>query len=103
VKKERLECQLLARLLWALLNWRLLQCCNNHIHAKNKAVGVSTLKFFKRCLVFSNTLRLVVLKKFTLHLWLTDIFLPLIQNTACKPPATKTTHFETLITNSFLI
>ncbi len=96
VKKERLECQLLARLLWALLNWRLLQCCNNHIQAKNKAVGVSTLKFFKRCLVFSNTLRLVVLKKVTLHLWLTDIFLPLIQNTACEPPATKTTHFETL-------
>jgi Transposase DDE domain len=96
VKKERLECQLLARLLWALLNWRLLQCCNNHIRTKNKAIGVSTLKFFKRCLVFSNTLRLVVLKKLTLCLWLTDIFLPLIQNTACEPPATKTTHFETL-------
>lgn len=39
VKKERLECQLLARLPWALLNWRLLQYCNNHIQAKNKAVG----------------------------------------------------------------
>jgi hypothetical protein len=96
VKKERLECQLLAKLLWALLNWRLLQCCNNHIQTKNKAVGVSTLKFFKRCLAFSNTLRLVVLKKLSLRLWLTDIFLPLIQNTACEPPATKITHFETL-------
>jgi len=96
VKKERLECQLLARLLWALLNWRLLQCCNHHIQTKNKAIGVSILKFFKRCLAFSNTLRLVILKKLALRLWLTNIFLPLIQNTACEPPASKTTHFETL-------
>jgi hypothetical protein len=96
VKKERLECQLLAKLLWALLNWKLMQCCNNHIEARNNGIGVSTLKFFKRCLVLSNTLRLVVRKKLSLRFWLTDIFLPLIQNTACEPPVSKTTHFETL-------
>jgi hypothetical protein len=96
VKKERLECQLLAKLLWTLLNWRLFQCCNHHVRTKSKNMGVSVLKFFKRSLVFSDTLRLVILKKLPLHLWLDQVFLPLIRNTACEAPSGKRTHYQTL-------
>lgn len=96
VKKERLECQLLAKLLWALLNWRLLQCCNQHMRSQNHPVGVSALKFFKRCIALNDTLRQVVLKNLSLHFWLEHLFLPLIQNTACEAPAKKKTHFQTL-------
>jgi hypothetical protein len=96
VKKERLECQLLAKLLWTLLNWRLFQCCNHHVRTKSSNMGLSVLKFFKRCLAFSNTLRLVILKKLSLPLWLDQIFLPLITNTACEAPSGKRTHYQTL-------
>ena len=96
VKKERLECQLLARLLWVLLNWRLLQSCNRHIQKDNPATGVSVLKFFKRCLAFSTTLRLVVMGKMPIRTWLIKVFLPLIENTNCEAPTGKYTHYQTI-------
>lgn len=96
VKKERFECQLLAKLLWVLLNWRLLQSCNHHVQKERPTIGVSILKFFKRCLCFSAALRLVVLKRMPFQLWLKQIFLPLIENTACEAPVGKITHYQTL-------
>jgi hypothetical protein len=94
VKKERMECQLLARLLWVLLNWRLFQSCNHYVREQSSEKGVSVLKFFKRCLSFSTTLRWVVLNKITITKWLEQIFLPLIENTACEAPAGKSTHYQ---------
>lgn len=96
VKRERLECHLLAKLLWTLLNWRLFQCCNKHIRPKSPCVGVSVLKFFKRCIMFSQTLRLVLLRKLPIHSWINQTFLPLIKNTACEAPRGKTTHYQTI-------
>lgn len=96
VKKERFECQLLSKLLWVLLNWRLFQSCNHYVYCQQSISGVSILKFFKRCIVFSSTLRSVVLKRLSLRLWLTQIFLPLIENTACESPTGKTTNYEIL-------
>lgn len=96
VKKERLECQLLAKLLWILLNWRLFQTCNQYIQRENPEKGVSVLKFFKRCLAFSSSLRSVVLKKMDIQAWLQNIFIPLIDNTACESPKGKITHYQLL-------
>jgi hypothetical protein len=96
VKKERFECQLLAKLLWILLNWRLFQSCNIFLRSQHSKSGVSILKFFKRSIVFSFTLRSVVLKRLPLRLWLNQIFLPLIDNTACEAPTGKTTMYEIL-------
>jgi hypothetical protein len=96
VKKERLECQLLAKLLWILLNWRLFQSCNHHVQHETPEKGVSVLKFFKRCLSFSSTLRLVVLNRLPIQIWLNQIFLPLIENTACEAAAGKTTHYQVI-------
>lgn len=96
VKKERFECQLLAKLLWVLLNWRLFQSCNQYVQRQNSTSGVSILKFFKRCLAFSITLRLVVLKRLSLQCWLRQTFLPLIENTACEAPIRKNTSYEIL-------
>ena len=96
VKKERLECQLLAKLIWVLLNWQLFRCCNNYIKMQDSRSGISALKFFKRCISFSNTLRLVVLTGMAISDWLRKIFLPLIENTGCEAPAGKTTHYQTI-------
>lgn len=98
VKKERLECQLLAKLLWILLNWRLFQTCNQHIQKKSPEKGVSTIKFFKRCLSFSHSLRLVILRQMTLTKWLKNIFLPLIENTGCEARNKEITHYKILKT-----
>jgi Transposase DDE domain len=99
VKKERLECQLLAKLLWILLNWKLFQASNYHIRRIKADQGISILKFFKKCLKFSQTLRLVVLKKLPLKTWLKTTFLPLIKNTICEAAGKKLTHYQVLAMN----
>ena len=95
-----MECPLLAKLLWVILNWSLFKACNRYIQKETPEKGISVLKFFKRCLSFSPTLRLVVLKKMTISNWLKNVFLPLIDNTACEALWKKLTHYQ--IINSFL-
>lgn len=99
VKKERLECQLLAKLIWILINWRLFNTCNNHARQLDKAQGVSVLIFFKRCVKFAASLRLVLLKKLSIPYWLEQIYLPLIVDCLCEPPRNKQTHYQSLEIN----
>jgi hypothetical protein len=96
VKKERLECQLLARLLWILINWQLFKNYNQHVKNIDSNKGVSIIMFFKRCLKFAATLRLVLLKRMNAAPWLKYIYLPLVIDCICKAPANKKTHYETL-------
>jgi hypothetical protein len=100
VKKERMECQLLAKLLWILINWRLFKTCNNHVRKLDPEKGVSLLIFFKRCLKFATTLRLVFLKRLPVTKWLRDIYLPLIANSLCAAPRNKETHYQSLRINN---
>ena len=95
-----MECQLLAKLLWVLLNWQLFQSCNRYVQTGSPEKGVSPLKFFKRCISFSGSLRLVVLNRLSIVKWLANVFLPLIENTLCEAPTGKQTHYQIL--NSFL-
>lgn len=96
VKTERMECQLLAKLIWVLLNWRLFQSCNHQLHTQTPDKGVSLLKFFKRCISFSQSLRSVILHRMNFSKWLREIFLPLIDNTLCEAPNEKLTHYQIL-------
>lgn len=96
VRKERLECQLLARLMWILINWQLFKTYNRHVQNTDGAKGVSTLIFFKRCLKFATTLRLVLLKRMSVTSWLQYVYLPLVADCICRAPANKTTHYQTL-------
>lgn len=101
VKIERLECQLLAKLLWILLNWNLFRACNQYVQKNKPAKGVSILKFFKRCLSFSSSLRLVVLRRMSIKKWLYETFIPSIDNTACEAPKGKSTHYQILSSIGF--
>ncbi|HRE68682.1 MAG TPA: IS4 family transposase [Cyclobacteriaceae bacterium] len=96
VKTERMECQLLAKLLWVLLNWRLFQCSNQYVKKHSPKMGVSLIKFFKRCGQFSHSLRFVILRRINLKKWMNQTFLPLIENTRCESPTNKQTHYQIL-------
>jgi len=100
VKKQRMECQLLARFLWIVLNWQLFRVCNHHLIGKDQKYGISILKFFKRCNSFSQSLRAVIIKPKNLKKWLINEFLPLIENTLCEAKGNKSTSYQVM--NSFL-
>ena len=99
VKKERLEFQLLAKLLWILINWELFRSCNNHARKQDKEQGVSILIFFKRCIKFAASFRLVLLKRTSIISWLKLTYLPLIKDCLCDAPKNKKTHYESLKVN----
>lgn len=99
VKKERLECQLLAKLLWILINWTLFRTCNKHAREIDNNQGVSMLIFFKRSIKFTATFRLVLLKRLSIIKWLEEIYLPLIVDCACEAPKNKQSHYQTLKIN----
>lgn len=96
VKKERLECQILAQLLWVMINWKLFAVCKNHVHKQSPPVIISMIKFFKRCLTFSASLREVILTPDKLNKWLENVFLPAINNTACETPKSKISHHQVM-------
>lgn len=97
VKKERLECQLLGRLLWILINWSLFSRLNKHVSVRGQAV--SMLMFFKRSLKFAFTLKMLLLKKLPIKTWLSNIYLPLIIDCVCHAPKNKQTHYQSLQIN----
>ena len=96
VKKERLECQLFSQLLWILVNWQLFNACNQYLKENNHKQRTSLLKFFKRCLSFSFSLRWVILNPDSIDHWLEQVFLPAIYNTACEAPRGKITHYQAI-------
>jgi hypothetical protein len=100
VKKARLECQLLAKLLWIMINWSLFRTCNTHAREIDNEQGVSIIIFFKRCVKFRATFRIVLLKRLSITKWLQEIYLPLIRDCACEAPKNKQTHYQTLKMNT---
>lgn len=100
VKKERLECQLLAKLMWILINWKLFRSCNNHTRKQDNNQGVSILIFFKRCIKFAASFRMVLLKRTSIINWLKHTYLPLIKDCLCDAPKNKQTHYEALKFNN---
>jgi hypothetical protein len=99
VKKERLECQLLAKLMWILINWELFRSLNKHLREQEKNQGVSLLIFFKRCIKFAASFRLVLLRHTSIISWLKLTYLPLIKDCLCDAPKNKQTHYESLKVN----
>ncbi len=99
VKKERLECQLIAKLLWIMINWSLFRTLNKHAKEMDKDQGVSIMIFFKRCIRLAATFRIVLLKRLSITKWLEEIYLPLIRDCLCQAPRKKQTHYETLKMN----
>lgn len=99
VKRERLECQMLAKLIWIMINWKLFKTCNNHVRKIDSSRGVSLLKFFKRCQKFASTLRQILLQRLSIINWLKHIYLPLIADCLCEAPKEKQTHYQTFKIN----
>jgi hypothetical protein len=99
IKKERLECQILAKLIWVLVNWQLFKTLNNCIKDVDTTKGVSVIKFFKRCLMLAASLKSLFLKKLQKNTWLKHHYIPIIKDCICHSPRGKTTHYETLQLN----
>jgi len=101
VRKERLECQLLANLIWILVNWRFFQAGNQYVSSIDKSKGVSVLKFFKKCQKYRESLRNIIQNPKKLKRWIKDVFFDHIEMCICEAPKDKTTHYQIIIENLY--
>lgn len=94
VKKERFECQLIAKIIWIVLNWRLFQIANLRIKSMKKYLGCSVVKFFKQAKSFSSTLRNLIIHQLSPEEWFRKRFNPLIPNFIIEQKNGKQTHCQ---------
>jgi len=101
VKKERLECQLIARIIWALVNWRLFQAANWSLKPSKKARGVSILKFSKQVVKFTATFREVINDVIKFRYWVKERYIPIITHLLIETKKGKTSHCQILVDNLY--
>jgi hypothetical protein len=99
VKKERFECQLIARIIWALVNWKVYQVSNLAVRAINPRLGVSILKFNKRAIKYAPTLRKIIEDSTLLKNWVKEKVIPLLPELLIEKKKGKITHCQILSDN----
>ena len=96
VKRERFECQLYAKLIWILLNWRMYLIVDRSIRAADPNEGCSVQKFFNMVNKQSFSLRSIVGKMKDIDAWLNDVLAPLIPTLRIEKRLEKQTHLQVL-------
>ena len=99
VKVERFECQLIARIIWALINWRLYQSANLAIRKTEQDKGISILKFFKQAIKYSTVLREIIEDANRLRNWIKEKIIPLLPYLLVETKKEKTSHCQILSKN----
>lgn len=80
VKKERFECQLLAKLIWILLNWKIFQCIDNFIQKNSSHYACSFWKFFKQARQCGHALRKAFAGKIKFRDWCEIFICPIVKH-----------------------
>lgn len=94
VKKERFECQLIAKMIWIILNWRLFQIADSMIKFKDNKAGCSIAKFFKEAMRFMGSLKYVIVHNENIYCWYADVFKPKVPNLVIEKKNGKKTHCQ---------
>jgi hypothetical protein len=69
VKKERLECHLIAKFIWILINWKVFRYVDVFIRNHSSEYACSMWKFFKHARKYSLVLRMAVIGKMLFTDW----------------------------------
>jgi hypothetical protein len=92
VKKERLECQLIAKFIWILINWKAFRCIDIFIRHHSPNYACSMWKFFKQARKYSYALRKGIINKLLFEDWY-KVFLVNIKSLLIEPKKGKKAGF----------
>lgn len=80
MKKERLICQILAKFIWILLNWRMFSCVDQFIKKSSGNHACSLWKFAKQSRHQNQTIRNILVGNISLKKWCEITLNPIIKN-----------------------
>ena len=69
VKKDRLECQLIGKFIWTLINWKVFRCVDVFVRNKSKHHACSIWRFFKQAKKYGWALRMLVVGELLFTDW----------------------------------
>jgi len=92
VKKERLECHLIAKFIWILINWKIFRCIDMFIRHHSPYHACSMWKFFKQAKKWNYALRTAVIGKLQFTEWC-KLFLFNIKSLLIEPKKGKKAGF----------
>jgi hypothetical protein len=96
VKKARIECQLLAKLLRIVINWKIYRCIDSIAVQKFKNQACSTWKVFKHLRTITEVIRRMARKEISVLKWYDEYISPIIKSLLLEPKKGKKPAFQTL-------
>lgn len=99
VRKERFECHMVARIILALVNWRVYQSVNLVLTKIEPGKGISILKFFKQTIKYLTVLREIIQDAKLLGDWIKEKIIPLVPYLLVETKKGKTSHCQILSEN----
>jgi hypothetical protein len=94
VKKDRFECQLIARFIWILMNWKIFKYFDVFIQKNAPGYACSMWKFFKQARVFGHALRKVYNGSLNFKDWCEIFIFPIIKSLLIEPKKGKKATFQ---------
>jgi hypothetical protein len=94
VKKERMECQLIAKFIWILINWKVFRCIDTAVRKDSPRYACSMWKFFKQTRRLGSTLRNVIKGNMNFKSWCRQFIFPIIKYMLIEPKKGKKAAFE---------
>jgi hypothetical protein len=94
VKKERLECQLIAKFIWILLNWKIFRCIDAFVRENSSGYACSLWKFFKQARQCSHVLRMVINGQIRFRVWCETFISSIVKNLLIEPKKGKMASFN---------
>ena len=99
VRKERFECHMIARIILAMVNWRVYQSVNLALMKIEPNKGISILKFFKQTIKYITVLREIIQDASQLRDWIKEKIIPLVPYLLVETKKGKISHCQILNKN----
>jgi hypothetical protein len=96
MKKERMECQLIAKLIWILLSSKILQIANYALKNNDADLGCSPTKFFKRAKKYNQVIKSIIEGVFPFYDWFMITIVPIIPYLIVEQRLKEFTHCQIL-------
>lgn len=96
MKQHRFECQLIAKLLWLIIHWKIFRCIAGHVNNKIKDKSCSTWKYYKHAFRMNPTVRDILTKPDKIISLLNDLVKIAFDQFGLEEKKGKTSHYKTL-------
>ena len=96
MKLHRFECQLIAKLIWLIIHWKIFCCVKDHLKHNQKDKSCSVWKYYKHAFTINTLVRDIITKPDKLLILILDLTHIASNQFSLEEKNGKTAHYKTL-------